>query len=321
MHLTAVALVASSLFGSAISQSVTSSSFINSPTVTGVPAGIETSAPYLDGAWHLTEPAAINCGPDILVDDFKTKTEAILPLQGETAPRALNLLGGDYGESVPTGFNFTINTAQQYIQLIPQATNSFFFFKLDAGACFDLTNINALAFDIVAPPNSTFAIGLTQKSANCEYRVGGETGASDSVYKPVTNYAPSDGTKHTVVIPFQDLKGTFDFMHLKDVTFINWAPLNAVFQMSNIRLRRACNGNGATGTNATISASVNNGTTAGASSVVSGSSTAAASAAAGTDGAAAQAGTATRPNGASSLALPVGTISVAAVLAGLVAFL
>ncbi|KAJ3016345.1 hypothetical protein HKX48_004064 [Thoreauomyces humboldtii] len=250
MRVAAASFLASSLVGSALAQTATVA------VATDVPAGIETSAPYTEAPfWRQIAPANQSCGPDIIVDDFKTTNFAMLPLQGETAPRWLNLLGGDYGEpqTTPAGFNFTFSTTGNYVELIPQSNNTFWFFKLDPGACFDLSGINALAFDIIAPAGATFDIGMTQKSPSCDYRIGGETGLGDSAYKPLSKYAVADGTKHTAVVPFQDFKG-FDFSHLKDITLINWAPVNAVFRMSNIRLIRECNGNGPwSTTNSTVS--------------------------------------------------------------------
>ncbi|KAI8584830.1 hypothetical protein BDZ88DRAFT_435298 [Geranomyces variabilis] len=217
---------------------------------------IAQSAPYLDGTWHVTTPTLIECGPDITVDNFTNPHREVLPLVGEVKPRDVNLLGGDYGWTdtapAPPAVAVNITTAGASVTIL-DASKAFFFFKLDAGACYDLTNVNSLVFDLVAPVGGSFDMGLTQKSADCHQRVGGESGSSDSKYVPLTRYITPNGQKQTVVLPLQDLKGTFDFAHLKDITFINWKS-SAPFIFSNIRLRRACRSNGPTGTNSTISA-------------------------------------------------------------------
>ncbi|KAJ3162220.1 hypothetical protein HDU88_006703 [Geranomyces variabilis] len=289
------------------------------------------SAPYLDGTWNRTVPEAINCGNDLVVDDFTTPHAGVLPLRGETATRDLNQLGGDYGKSA-TGMTVSIGTDGASITPTNPA-GAFFFFKADAIACFDLTNMNSLAFDIIAPAGGSFDIGLTQKSADCHERVGGESGSSDSPYVPLTKYITPNGQKQTVVVPFQDIKGTFDFAHTKDVTFINWKPQGAKFLMSNIRLRRACNGNGPNGTNTTVSTgsagisaapAPGNSTTsalpAATSSVAAVSSTSSADAAASTGAAAA--GQAINPVAQSAASgITSSAFALAALVAGVVALL
>ncbi|KAJ3020580.1 hypothetical protein HKX48_000601 [Thoreauomyces humboldtii] len=286
MRFAATSLFASSLVGTVLAQA---------PTPTDIPAGpgYEISAPYLDAPyWRQIAPANQSCGPDIIVDDFKTVTYEKLPLAGETSPRYLNLLGGDYGEPEPNancsdiGFNFTVNADKQVMEIRPLTASNpscanFWFFKLDPGACFDLSGIAALSFDLVAPAGASFQIGMTQKSPSCDYRIGGESGKGDSVYRPISAYITNDGTKHTAVIPFQDFRGGFDFSHLKDMTFLQFAPIGAVFEMSNIRLIRECNGNGPYGPTPFVRSALNGTTptissTAGsvATSVPSGSPTA-----------------------------------------------
>ncbi|KAJ3164451.1 hypothetical protein HDU88_005328 [Geranomyces variabilis] len=217
-------------------------------------AVLAQSAPYLDGTWHVTTPTLMECGPDITVDNFTNPHKEVLPLVGETKPRDVNMLGGDYGwtDTTPPAVAVNITTAGASVSIL-DASKGFFFFKFDAGACYDLTNINSLVFDLVAPVGGSFDMGLTQKSADCHQRVGGESGSSDSPYVPLTKYITPNGKKQTVVLPFQDVKGTFDFAHLKDVTFINWKS-SAPFIFSNIRLRRSCKNNGPMGTNTTVSA-------------------------------------------------------------------
>ncbi|KAJ3160724.1 hypothetical protein HDU88_007876 [Geranomyces variabilis] len=238
-------------------------SFIAASLVATVFAAVALaqSAPYLDGTWHHTVPENINCGPDILVDDFSVFNRSMLPLVGEIDTRQVNLLGGDYGGGDKnTTLKFAVQVSQKNVEVTPLTSAGFFFFKFDAGACYDLSNINSLAFDLIAPVGGSFDIGLTQKTADCKQRLDGESSKSDTKYVPLTKYTTPDAkTKQTVVIPFYDLAGPtalgtdFDFAHLKDVTFINWKPLNAAFQISDIRLRRECFGNGPIGTNKTIS--------------------------------------------------------------------
>ncbi|KAJ3167787.1 hypothetical protein HDU87_001450 [Geranomyces variabilis] len=292
-------------------------------------AAIAQSAPYLDGTWRQIAPAVVNCGDDVIVDNFTTNHAGI----GETATRDLNQLGGDYGKSA-TGMTVSIGT--DGVSVTPtNLSGSYFFFKFDAGACYDLTSINSLAFDIIAPAGGNFDIGLTQKSPDCHERVGGESGSSDSPYVPLTKYITPNGQKQPVVVPFQDIKGTFDFAHTKDLTMINWKPQGATFVISNIRLRRACNGNGPNGTNTTVStgsagisaapATANSTTSAlpaATSSVVVAvaSSTASADAAASTGPAAT--GQAVNPAAQSAASgIASAGIALAAIIAGVVALL
>ncbi|KAI8917746.1 hypothetical protein DFJ77DRAFT_317922 [Powellomyces hirtus] len=287
------------------------------------------SAPYLDGTWKQIQPEVINCGPDILVDDFSNPRQGRLPLQGETADRWLDLLGGDYGKS-GVGMEWSITTAGA--ALTPTSKEAFFFFKLDAGACYDLTSINSLVFDVVAPAGSNFAMGLTQKTPDCKERVGGETGISDSPYVDLTKYITPNGQKQTVVLPFQDIKGAgdklFDFAHLKDVTFINWTPPNVETVISNIHMRRACNGNGPTGTNTTVSTGSSPGAvppqsspTADATPAPSSTTDLGATATATpSDAASANAGTEPKiPNGAQALAIT--GLGLSALVAGVLALI
>ncbi|KAI8585071.1 hypothetical protein BDZ88DRAFT_48671 [Geranomyces variabilis] len=276
------------------------------------------SAPYLDGTWHHTVPANINCGPDILVDDFSVFNRSMLPLVGEIDTRQVNLLGGDYGGNNNVTLKFAVQVSQKNIEVTPLTSAGFFFFKFDAGACYDLSNINSLAFDLIAPVGGSFDIGLTQKTADCKQRLDGESSKSDTKYVPLTKYTTPDGkTKQTVVIPFYDLAGPtalgtdFDFIHLKDVTFINWKPLNAAFQISDIRLRRSCGGNGPLGTNKTISAgSIASlpGSTAPSPSGTSGPASSASIVPAGTSGA-----VAAEP-GKSNSATTIGTFGAASIV-------
>ncbi|KAI8819157.1 uncharacterized protein EV422DRAFT_535323 [Fimicolochytrium jonesii] len=229
-------------------------------------SALAQSSPGLDGIFHHTVIPTINCGPDILVDDFHVYNRSMLPIQGEKDPRQVNLLGGDYGTDGTLKFN--VSVANKDVEVTPVSGASYFFFKFDAGACFDLSGFNSLSFDIIAPVGGSFDIGLTQKSADCHERLGGETSQYDSKYLPLTQFVTPDGTtKQTVVVPFYSLAGptqagpAFDFVHLKDVTFINWKSFNSVYKISNIRLRRACGENGPSGANHTISGAAPTGPT------------------------------------------------------------
>ncbi|KAI9096877.1 hypothetical protein DFS34DRAFT_650246 [Phlyctochytrium arcticum] len=194
-------------------------------------------------AQNHTVPDAIECGPDILVDDFAKSTKAALP--GETLIRSLNLLGGDYGS---VNVTFEVDTTAKNVKLVAGPTGpglqNFFFAKFDAGACYDLTNMHAVAFDLVAPVGATFSITLTQKSPNCTERL-----PDDSEYIPLTKYVTPNGQLQTVVLPWIDFKknskgDAFDFVHLKDWTLVDFKPQGATFLISNIRLQRACKNNG-----------------------------------------------------------------------------
>jgi hypothetical protein len=88
-------------------------------------------------------------------------------------------------------------------------------------------------------------------SADCSGRVDN----GDSDYLPLTKYYTTPGVKQTVVLPFQDFKnlasgnGTFDFVHLKDWTFVKPLPLGEAFVFSNMRLiggAPGCNGTAVT---------------------------------------------------------------------------
>jgi hypothetical protein len=205
-------------------------------------------------AQNHTVPDNINCGPDILVDDFSKSTKA--PLPGETQIRDLNMLGGDYGKSDGASLSFVVNTDAKQVEITagPNQPQNFFFAKFDAGACYDLTNIHAVAFDLTAPVGSTFQMTLTQKNADCVDRTPGN---SDSEYIPIQKYVTPNGQKQTVVAQFADFRknnngSNFDFVHLKDWTLVGLQPVGAKFLISNIRLIRACNDNGPLGKNVTL---------------------------------------------------------------------
>ncbi|KAJ3302482.1 hypothetical protein HDV03_004905, partial [Kappamyces sp. JEL0829] len=98
----------------------------------------------------------------------------------------------------------------------PTAHN-YWYVKLDAKACYNLSPYSAFQFDLKGPAGTNFGITLTQKSANCSTRL------VDSVYKNLTDYVTMDGTKKTVTLPVKDfstnlLGAGFDLVHLKDFT-------------------------------------------------------------------------------------------------------
>ncbi|KAI9013172.1 hypothetical protein BC832DRAFT_282940 [Gaertneriomyces semiglobifer] len=194
-----------------------------------------------------TQLPHIDCGADILVDDFAVHRRE--PLPGETMDRDINLLGGDYG-AVEVAMNF--DTAKKAVELTAGANPSnFFFAKFDAGACFDLTHIEAVRFDLVAPAGSSFTMCLTQKSADCLSRVEPN---GDSTYIPISKYITPNGQKQTVTVPFRDFAprasgpGTFDFVHLKDWTLNQFTPAGSVHEISNLRLVRQCTSGNSTTT-------------------------------------------------------------------------
>ncbi|KAJ3190498.1 hypothetical protein HDU85_000797 [Gaertneriomyces sp. JEL0708] len=198
-----------------------------------------------------TQLPHVDCGTDIIVDDFAVNRRE--PLPGETLVRDINLLGGDYG-AVQVAMNF--DTTKKVVALtagpnVPD--NNFWFAKFDAGACFDLSHFEAVRFDLLAPAGSSFTMCLTQKSPDCLTRVD----PGDSTYIPISKYVTPNGQKQTVTVPFRDFApraagtGTFDFVHLKDWTLNQFAPQDTVFEISNIRLVRQCT-NGTT--NSTTSA-------------------------------------------------------------------
>ncbi|KAJ3365383.1 hypothetical protein HDU91_002218, partial [Kappamyces sp. JEL0680] len=79
----------------------------------------------------------------------------------------------------------------------PTAHN-YWYVKLDAKACYNLSPYSAIQFDLKGPAGTNFGITLTQKSANCSTRL------VDSVYKNLTDYVTMDGTKKTVTLPVKD---------------------------------------------------------------------------------------------------------------------
>ena len=88
----------------------------------------------------------------------------------------------------------------------------------------------------------------------------------DSIYLPLSKYYTTPGMKQTVVLPFADFaqlasgKGVYDFLHLKDWTFVDPKPLGQPFVFSNMILL-----GGAPGCNGTL---VGNGTLPGNGTVV-----------------------------------------------------
>ena len=64
----------------------------------------------------------------------------------------------------------------------------------------------------------------------------------DSIYIPLSRYYTTPGQKQTIVMPFADFSllangtGRFDFVHLKDWTFVDPRPLNQPFVFSNMIL-------------------------------------------------------------------------------------
>ncbi|KAI8921610.1 hypothetical protein BC831DRAFT_476493 [Entophlyctis helioformis] len=218
------------------------------------------------------------CKPDLLVDDFAAARTVTLPEGGGARPA--NLLNGDYGAQ---GATFAVNPAGKEVVITagtadvgqpePQAnpgtapTFNYWFGKFDIGACFDLTGYTAIAFDLVAPAGSNMNFTLTQRSADCKTRL------VDSVYKPLSSYLKTDGSKKAVSLPIADyaknLKGgAFDFKHLKDWTIVNMTPSGAVFRLSNLRLVGNCAGN-QTATTTTTAASKSTATASASATVPS----------------------------------------------------
>ncbi|KAI8911541.1 hypothetical protein EDD86DRAFT_202663 [Gorgonomyces haynaldii] len=166
--------------------------------------------------------------------------------------RYFNLMGGDYGAKAA---NISINTSQKYMRIVPQkgepdlsesdthpgapiATN-YWYVKFDLKACFDLSPYTAIQFDLVAPAGSDMYFTLTQHLSDCVTRV------IDSVYTTLTKYVKPDGTKKTVTIPISDFATNlvgkpFDFVHLKDFTVVNLAPVGADLRLSQFLLKGNC---------------------------------------------------------------------------------
>eukprot|EP00842_Homolaphlyctis_polyrhiza_P004972 jgi/Hompol1/5476/HPOL_000915-RA len=159
----------------------------------------------------------VPCKNDLLVDDFSKLLTAVFP--GETVPRQVNILGGDYGA---VGVDFKIDTTKRSVLLtVTNATSNFWFAKFDQGACFDLRPYVAIQFDVISAAGSDMLFTLTQKSADCSVRVDN----GDSTYLTMSNYIKPDGTKKTVTLPLNDfannnIGGKYDFQHLKDWTLV-----------------------------------------------------------------------------------------------------
>lgn len=73
-----------------------------------------------------TVPEAINCGPDILIDDFTAVRRGVIPGEGE---KQINLLGGDYGLSGNNSLKFEVNPEGKYLEITPLAADNYFFAK------------------------------------------------------------------------------------------------------------------------------------------------------------------------------------------------
>ncbi len=96
-------------------------------------------------------------------------------------------------------------------------------------------------FELTAPTGSTFDITFTQKAPNCVDRL------ADSTYRSILRYTTPNGTKQRVIVPLADFAqtvdgGNFSMQHLKDITFVKMLPVDARFEVRNLKMIGNCNG-------------------------------------------------------------------------------
>ncbi|KAJ3170202.1 hypothetical protein HDU88_008828 [Geranomyces variabilis] len=188
---------------------------------------------------------AIECGEDIILDDFKS--QKVVSTAGQ------NLQGGLYKWATvgPNGVSTSI----------PADLSGMFGWESAAhDTCFDMTNINALSFNVVGPPNASFSVRFFQKDENC---------VMDTHFTPPEEKPPSFsqlesdsvvqiGDNPKIVVPLwggsliAPPDNKFNWTRT-GVTLFSSFTMPGTYTLSNIRLLRSCRGNGPTGTNHSIS--------------------------------------------------------------------
>lgn len=196
---------------------------------------------------------ASTCLPDIILDDFSSP---IVSTVAPTSGRNVNLQGGDYGtDSAATTMNFVkgTSTVPGYVSVLPsvlqvgQAQN-FFFTKINALACYDLTGYQGFNFQMqvidptqnaVTTYDSSFT--MTQKSADCTTIVQGNfialirnlISGAESQYQPLSKFTPLGriygNTMYNMTLPFANFTqhnnasfgANYDFSHFKVLSTSN----------------------------------------------------------------------------------------------------
>ncbi|KAI8591839.1 hypothetical protein BDZ88DRAFT_15802 [Geranomyces variabilis] len=217
---------------------------------------------------------AIECGEDIILDDFKS--HKVVSTAGQ------NLQGGLYkwatvgpngvSASIPADLSGMIGweSVSSRIRLRSRAlfrsgtTQQLcgpFYLQAAHDTCFDMTNINALSFDVVGPPNASFSVRFFQKDDNCvrdtHFTPPGEAPPSFSQLESDSQVQIGDSPKIVVPLWGGSLiappdNNTFNWTRT-GVTLFSSFTMPGTYTLSNIRLLRSCRGNGPTGTNRSIS--------------------------------------------------------------------
>jgi len=222
--------------------------------------------------------AAITISPstcETLVDDMRARTPDLFRLSKYGDTKTLNLLGGDYGVdgsgstlngptdgklNVIPGMNLSginpPNDPGAWVHPADQAAANYFFFKFewddDFNMCMNLQPYAGLVLTVTMPKGSDVSMTLTGKFSNCTTR------SKDSQYVKLSTYlgaGGATGSPQSLYIPFKDLSQDFDglaaydFVHNKDITFVNFSPAGdgTVYTFNNIRLYSNANNCAITG--------------------------------------------------------------------------
>ncbi|KAJ3170047.1 hypothetical protein HDU87_000459 [Geranomyces variabilis] len=189
---------------------------------------------------------AIECGEDIILDDFKS--HKVVSTGGQ------NLEGGLYKWATvgPNGVSASIPADLSGMIGWESAAHD---------TCFDMTNVNALSFNVVGPQNASFSVRFFQKDDNC---VRDTHFTPPEMTPPSFSQLESDsqvriGDNPKIVVPLwggsliaPPDNNTFNWTRT-GVTLFSSFTMPGTYTLSNIRLLRSCRGNGPTGTNHSIS--------------------------------------------------------------------
>ncbi|KAI9335513.1 hypothetical protein BDR26DRAFT_865878 [Obelidium mucronatum] len=220
--------------------------------------------------------AAQSCQQDVLVDDFRARNASMFRQQPLTliedgkvvstgcdtntgfngCNKTLNLMGGDFGDSgaaevlsvgsldITAGNNSAVvGSFEADARPNTAVTINYWFTKFNWENDFDLTPYSGMSLDFIAPIGSDFNITLTQWIPSVNKR------GIDSQYRVLSSYVVPNGKPQTLNLKWTDfgtnLNGQpFDLKHLKDVTFVNFVPVGAVFKFTKMTLTGTCGGNG-----------------------------------------------------------------------------
>lgn len=192
--------------------------------------------------------AAPSCQQNVLVDDFVIAQQDFI----DGLDRYVSLLGGDYGgQGVEMDFG-TVGPTNGHVLVVPTEKSNHFFFKLNKEACVDISSFSALRVVLSAPAGANAKFTLTQKTKDCKERVEG----GDSTYVSLSKYVQMDGNVQTLIMPLSDFAGRadaskvpapFDFLHLKDFTFVDMMPMGSEWRIYEIEMIGTCDGAAAVG--------------------------------------------------------------------------